>query len=234
MGRQEHGRPRLAQAADLVPHAGSGLRVEPGRRLVEEQDRRTMDDAEPDVEPTLHAARVGADRPVGGRLEVERRQELGGSLLGARLVHAVEASLDHELAPTGLGRVGRPALGDVADPLADHLGLAPQVGARDRRLAGRRREQRGKHPQRRGLAGPIGTEEAEDLADADLEIDAADGLDDALPRAEGSDQIVGGDHRATGRSCHGHRSTPRFLWRILHLVSSCAVQHLRAISALRR
>ena len=81
VGREEDRRARLAQAADLVPHPGSRLRVEAGRRLVEEQDRRAMDDAEPDVEPALHAARVGGDRPVGGRLEVERRQDLGGASL---------------------------------------------------------------------------------------------------------------------------------------------------------
>ena len=82
VGRQEDRRALLAEAADLVPHAGARLRVEAGRRLVEEQDRRAVDDPQADVEPALHAAGVGAGRPVGGRLEVERREHLGRAGLG--------------------------------------------------------------------------------------------------------------------------------------------------------
>ena len=74
--------PDCAQVADLVPHAGAGLRVEAGRRLVEEQDGRPVDDAEADVEPALHAARIRAGRPIGGRLEVEGGEHLAGAAPG--------------------------------------------------------------------------------------------------------------------------------------------------------
>ena len=168
--------PPDAQEADLVPHASACLRVETGRRLVEEQDGRLVDDAEPDVEPALHPARVGARRAVGGRLEVERREHLRGARLGIGLVHAVEPALEDELAAPGLGRIGRAALRDIADPLADRLGLAAQVGAGHGRLARRGRQQRGEHAQRGGLAGPVRAEEAEDLAGADVEVDTADGF----------------------------------------------------------
>ena len=64
------------------------------------------------------------------------------------------------------------------------LRLAAQVGAGDGRLAGGRREERREHPERGGLAGPVRAEEAEDLAGADVEVDAADGFDvAALPRS---------------------------------------------------
>ena len=129
---QEDRRAARAQEADLVPHPRPCLRVETGRGLVEEQDRRLVDDAEPDVEPALHPARVGARRAIGGRFEVEGRQHLGGARLGIGLVHAVEPALEDELAPSGLGRIGRTALGDVADPLADLPG-ARGGGLRRRR-----------------------------------------------------------------------------------------------------
>ena len=195
--------PSLAQAADLVPHPSSRLGVETGGRLVEEQDRRSVDDAQPDVEPALHPARVGGDRPVRGRLEIERRQDLGRASHRARLVHAVETALDDELAATGLGRVGRAALRDVADPLAYRPGLAAQVGAGDHRLTRGRREQRGQHPEGRGLAGPIRAEEAEDLAGADRQVDTTDRLDLRLAGTEGPGQIVRLDHRLAGRR-RGH------------------------------
>ena len=38
---------------------------------------------------------------------------------------------------------------------------------------------------------------------------------------------MGGDHRATGRSCHGPSFVLLAPWRMLHRGSSCAVQHLR-------
>ena len=43
--------PSSRSFADLVPHAGPRLRVETGRRLVEEEDLRPVDDPETDVEP---------------------------------------------------------------------------------------------------------------------------------------------------------------------------------------
>ena len=123
---------------------------------------------EPDVEPAAHAARVGAGRPVRGRLEVERGEHLGRARLRRRLVHAVQAALDDELAAAGLGRVGRAALRHVADPLGGPpAGSRAQVDARDRRLAGGRRQQRRQHPQRRRLAGAVRAEEPEDLARVD-------------------------------------------------------------------
>ena len=42
-----------------------GLRIEPGRRLVEEQDIGPMHDPEGDLEPAPLAARVGAREPIG-------------------------------------------------------------------------------------------------------------------------------------------------------------------------
>ena len=98
-----------------------------------------MDDAEADIEAAPHPARVRVDVAVGGVLEVERREDLGGPPLGAALVHAVQPALDDQLASSGLGRIRGAALGDVADPLADRPGsrrrsapatvAVPEVGA---------------------------------------------------------------------------------------------------------
>jgi hypothetical protein len=40
----------LAQAPDLVPEVGAALRVEPGGGLVEEEQLRLVDQAQPEVE----------------------------------------------------------------------------------------------------------------------------------------------------------------------------------------
>ena len=49
------------------------------------------------------------------------------------------------------------------------------VVAGDRGRAGGRPQQRGQHPQRGGLAGAVGAEEADHLALLDVEVDAVDG-----------------------------------------------------------
>ena len=65
------------EVADDVPHHASAARVEPGRRLVEEDDPRAADQGHRQVEPAAHAARVRRDRLVGGIDEVEPLEQLG-------------------------------------------------------------------------------------------------------------------------------------------------------------
>ena len=65
--RQEDGDALVArEAPDLLPERRAALRVEPGGRLVEEEDRRVVDQRERQVEPALHPARVRADLAVAG------------------------------------------------------------------------------------------------------------------------------------------------------------------------
>ena len=70
---QEDGDAVLAgEPRDLVPEGGAALDVEPGRRLVEEEDPRPVHEREREVEPALHPARVAADLAIG-RLGSGRR-----------------------------------------------------------------------------------------------------------------------------------------------------------------
>ena len=74
---QEDGHAVLArQARDLVPQGGAALRVEAGRRLVEEQDARAVHEREREVEAALHAARVAADLAVGRVGEADALEQL--------------------------------------------------------------------------------------------------------------------------------------------------------------
>jgi hypothetical protein len=67
------------------------------------------------------------------------------------------------------------------DPLARAVGVAGHVDPRHLGLTGGDREQRREHAHGRRLAGPVGTQEAEDLAGVDLQVHAAHGLHRALP-----------------------------------------------------
>src|ERR1700722_9828463 len=58
LGGEQHRRAARGEFPDGLPHLGACLRVQPGRRLVEEDDRRIPDEAHRDVEPAAHAAGV--------------------------------------------------------------------------------------------------------------------------------------------------------------------------------
>jgi hypothetical protein len=76
MGREEDRRPRVAQRTHFLPQVASVLGVEPDRRLVEEQHRGTMHDAQRDVETTFLAARVRLDLPVCESAQFEQPGQL--------------------------------------------------------------------------------------------------------------------------------------------------------------
>ena len=80
-----------------LPHRGAADRVEPGRRLVEEQDLRVVDERRGQVEAAPHAARVGARCGGRARRRCRSAAELVEPSLGRRaLGEAVQAALQAE------------------------------------------------------------------------------------------------------------------------------------------
>ena len=81
--------PRLAQPVDQVVHLPACHRVEPGRGLVEEEDRGIAEKRAGQPDPLAQAFRKGAAKIVGAVSEVDRVE----SLLDPRprVAQAVEA-----------------------------------------------------------------------------------------------------------------------------------------------
>ena len=75
--RQQHGDALAEQLPDGLPHPLAARRVQAGRRLVEEQDRRPRHQRRRQVEPPAHAARVALHHPVGGVGQLELLEQLG-------------------------------------------------------------------------------------------------------------------------------------------------------------
>src|SRR5688572_7856526 len=107
-----------------------------------------------------------------------------------RAVESVQRGEEHEVVPGGLALVQPRLLGEDADRRADLRILPPQAETRDIRGAGRGADERAQEAQRRGLACSVRTEEAEDLALADLEVESIDG--DEI--AEALRELLGTDH----------------------------------------
>ena len=193
LGRQQEGRALADEAADDVPHAEPAARVEPGRRLVEEQEPRSADQRAPEVQPAAHPARVGLDDAIAGVGEVELLEELVGAAPGLGRRQLVEPAEHPQVLAPGQVLVDRRVLAGQADDLAELVGLLDDVEAGDGRSSGVRLEQRRQDPDRRRLARAVGSEQTEDGALGDLEIEPVEGADLVLARLVDLDQAFGRD-----------------------------------------
>ena len=134
--------------------------------------------------------------------------------LGLGRVEAEQPPVQGEQLAAGLARVEARLLQRDADPpRGRRRGRAATSTPGDLGAAGGDRQQRRQHPHGRRLAGAVRAEEAEDLAGADLEVDAADGLDRALAPVVVLDQPLGQHGRAPVlvhlRSCSSRISADR-------------------------
>ena len=131
--RQEDGDAVLAgEPGDLVPRGRAALDVEPGRRLVEEEDPRPVHEREREVEPPLHPARVAADLAIGRLVEADAVEQLLRALPCGRRGRSPAAS------PAGADGRGRSASGRARPPGARRRSRCAPSGLRRRRRSRRR------------------------------------------------------------------------------------------------
>ncbi len=198
VGREQDRGAAGPQPRDQLPELPARLRVETGRRLVEEEQLRRTDDAQRDVQapplstgeparpcPPLLLQPGGADHLVGvARRRVERRV-VAHELLDREL-RRVRGCLPDDAEPRPPGATSGAGIG--AENL--HLpGVAPAVTLED--LDGRR------------LAGAVRAEQGEDLTPAHIEVDVVHGQVVAVTLGEAADRHCGsGAHRG----CHGHKA----------------------------
>ena len=153
---------------------GAALRVEPGRRLVEEEDPRAVHEREREVEAPLHAARVARDLAVG-RVD-EPDAVSSSSARGPRSSFGTLCSVACRRRWSRAVSSGSSAASCSATPIsaADLRPVLDDVVAADERRARGRRQERRQDVDGRRLAGPVRAEEAVDLAGRDGEVDPVD------------------------------------------------------------
>ena len=118
LGGEQHRRPVGDPPFDRLPEPDPAARVEPGRRLVEEEHRRPRDQRRGEVEPPPHPARVGAHQPAARFGEVEALQQLGRPRLRLALRQVVELADHLQVLEPGQVLVDRRVLAGEADPPA--------------------------------------------------------------------------------------------------------------------
>ena len=175
------------EVANDGPHRPAPARVDAARRLVEEHDARVAHERHRQVEPSLHAARVGRD-VLGGRIgQLEAFEEVGDPSSTLLAAEVVEVGHEPEVLAAGQEVVDRRELAGDADGRAHALRVRPQVGTADLDLAGVRREERRQDLDGRRLAGAVGTQQGEHRARRDLDVDPVEDEELAVRLAETGD-----------------------------------------------
>src|SRR5258708_27002 len=177
------------------PERAATLRIETGRRLIEEDDLGVVDQRQSERE-TLRLAPGECDVIcVGFVLKLHEPQQL----VGAASFRVVAAEEIERLARRDLVVETR-GLQLHADQRANLVGVLVPVEPADRDLASIRLGETCDQCQGRGLSGTVGAEEAEDLAGTDREVDAGDGEDvrELLAQAPYDDLVGHTGDRVTG------------------------------------
>ena len=163
----------LVDRADDVPQVSPGLRVEPGRRLVQEDDLGVVYQCERDRQPLLLAARQILGVVPALRVEAHLGERLFGPLGGVGL--EIEPGEEFEQLLRRQHVEERRGLELDADPGLDPARVRPDALAEDGDLAGVGLAQALDHLERGGLSGAVRPQDPEHLAALDRERDAVDG-----------------------------------------------------------
>ena len=158
---QQHGVPVVAEPVDALLEDRLHQRVEPGGRLVE--DEQLDVGGERGDERDLLPVALGVGAALLGRVQLEPLDQLGAPLLVEPAAQPAE-----QVDGLAAGEVGPQVhvAGHVGQPAVQLGGLAPRVAAEQPDLARVLAQQAEQHPDGRGLAGAVGAEEAVHLARA--------------------------------------------------------------------
>ena len=196
MAGDEDGGAVVGQPTQEQPHLPHAAGIETVGGLVEDQQLRSAQQRQPDTESLAHPLAVGLHAFAGGGREADGLEHL---------VHPAEPRAHIRSRAARAGEVlqvlaprqvlpERRLLDQRADPFQRGViganGLAQQVD-----LAAGRQDQPQRHPDRRGLAGAVRTEEPEQLTSFHGEVDRIDG--GGVPVA--LREAARGDRRRHGR-----------------------------------
>ena len=171
----EDGDAGARQLVDQPPELPARQRIDTAGRLVEEHDRRLVENGAAEREPLAPAGRERAGERALAAAKTGHVEHEGAPRGEPIRVEPVDAAEERDVLIDGQLLVEREALRHVADAALDALGIAVDVDAADERRPGRGPQQAAQHADGGGLAGAVAAEEAEDLAGADVERHVVDG-----------------------------------------------------------
>jgi hypothetical protein len=212
VGRQAQSDAAPLEPVQPVPHQVAGLGIQAGRRLVEEQQVRFVDQCPGDDQAPLHAAGQRFDSIVGSFGQLDEFQQLDRP--AARLLpgQAEVAAEDQQVLDDAQLFVEHIRLGHDAQPGPNRRtvarGIEPEHG--ERPVADRRNG--ADHPHRGGLPGAVRAQEAEGLAGRDVEVHCVHSRErtEPLGQAAGVDErLRGGETVGRSHGADGSAGGPR-------------------------
>ncbi len=189
---EEDGLSLGVQLVEDLPQRDAALRVETGGGLVEEEDGGSVHHRARDHQPLRHAPRQLEHLRRGAIGEPELLEQAGRFRLRVPGAHPEEASVEVEVLLHAERPVERVRLGNDPDRLLRQRRVRDHVDAAHDGAAFGRDHHRGEHPDGGRLAGAVRTQQAEDLAAAQRQVEIVDGLHAAgedLGEALGADDL---------------------------------------------
>jgi len=199
VGREQDRLAVAVQLAEQVPQRQPALRIEPGRRLVQEQHRRAVEDRARHHQPLRHPAGQRVHRRLGPLGQLELLEQLVRDLAGPLGPHAEEPAVKVQVLPHGELAVQGVLLRNDAAQLLGQRRMRGDVDPGEVGPARCRHHAGGQHPGGGRFPRAVGTQQAEDLARLDVEVEPVDrgevrprvdlgqvlGVDDRIPLAVG-------------------------------------------------
>ena len=217
--RQEERHALALEPVQAVPDHVAGLRIEAGRRLVEEHDLGLVDERARDRQPALHAARERLDPVVRALGELDELEQLVGPRASSSFAREPEvAAVDDDVLADRQLQVERVLLGHDAEPAADLHAVVAGSSPNTRERPVRHRRDAPDHAHRRRLPRAVRPEEPEGLPALEVEVDRVDGgeiaealdepacLDERLTVARATNRKLD-ERRRGGGACSSDRTS---------------------------
>ena len=184
--RHEHGLPGRSRLGDELEEPLLDDRVQAARRLVEDEELGLVHERLHDAD--LLPIALGQLADPRRHVEVEATGQCLDPVGGNAAAQVAEVG--QQLA-TGLAAGDGEVAGQVADPPAQRGAALSGRFAEQRRHATRRADQVEQDPDRGGLAGAVGSQEAVDLAFSDIQVEPGEAASTAVGLRErlGSNQF---------------------------------------------
>ena len=175
MGGDQDGAAILdAQLTDQCGELSHTGRIDAERRLIHDDDFRVLHEDIGDAETLPHTSRVGARLPVRGVGHADPLEEADGPLFRCFSCEAVHHAGENQVLTTAHVRIEADIIRQVADDFLDRQRIPRAVEAIDFSCTGGRIREAEQHQGRGGLAGAVRTEQTEDLAFMNLEVQVID------------------------------------------------------------
>ncbi len=202
VGREEHGLARLLEVQDDVPDQPAADGIEPGHRLVEDDELGIVDQGLGDSRPLHHPLREAADGGVGGSSKAHEVEKVLSALPPLPRAEAEQAAgvvqvFARREVVVEIGMLGK--VTHLVPPGGVSLSM-PEDGEG----AAVRMEETRDDLQGRGLTRAVGPEVAEDLPGSNLEVQVREDGDGPLSQVP--DGVALGEPRGDQRQGRGGRS----------------------------